>query len=412
VLFKSNDGINFDTANGGDGDIDVLTLNVTGTPKLWWDESVDAFSLTKRLFIGDTQTTASDDPMVNVNRAVNDDVAGNGHCFSDSSTITRGGRVAYNSFDARITVSGVEDYDHFACFQSYPKLGTTGTTTRVYGLYSALSVDAGTVTNTYGVYVSDPIGAGTVTNAYGCYVPQLTKGVNTNYAFYAAGTTWNYFGGHTAIGMAPHLDYSLAIGGAHTLVSNTYKGVRVESSATHNITSFETQATTSGAGVITTQMGLYVRHTHASGGALTNRYDVYLGPASTGGTVGARYGLYVADQTGAGNLTNQYGVYVAALAKGGTLNYALYTAGATPSRFEGPLHFKNVAGPNALADGAVLYATDQADGNSCIHAKTEGGAVVKLYQQEHIADADAGTIVTQFNALLAAIENTGLLAAA
>jgi hypothetical protein len=76
------------------------------------------------------------------------------------------------------------------------------------------------------------------------------------------------------------------------------------------------------------------------------------------------------------------------------------------------LHFKNVAGPNALADGAVLYATDQADGNSCIHAKTEGGAVVKLYQQEHIADADAGTIVTQFNALLAAIENTGLLAAA
>ena len=48
--------IGVDTANGidynppgGDVDVDLITVGVTGTPKLWWDQSADQFALTKPL---------------------------------------------------------------------------------------------------------------------------------------------------------------------------------------------------------------------------------------------------------------------------------------------------------------------------------------------------------------------------
>ncbi len=49
VLFRSADGINFDTAAGDDSDFDIITLDVTGTPKLWWDESENAIICTSAL---------------------------------------------------------------------------------------------------------------------------------------------------------------------------------------------------------------------------------------------------------------------------------------------------------------------------------------------------------------------------
>lgn len=45
----TNDGIDYDP--GGDGDVDLVTVKVTGTPKLWWDESEDEFAITKHLNI-------------------------------------------------------------------------------------------------------------------------------------------------------------------------------------------------------------------------------------------------------------------------------------------------------------------------------------------------------------------------
>lgn len=45
VVAQHADG--FDVTPGSDSDADLLTVNVTGTPKVWWDESEDTFVTTK-----------------------------------------------------------------------------------------------------------------------------------------------------------------------------------------------------------------------------------------------------------------------------------------------------------------------------------------------------------------------------
>lgn len=121
-------------------------------------------------------------------------------------------------------------------------------------------------------------------------------------------------------------------------------------------------------------------------------------------TITNRYGLYVSNVTGGGTVTNQYGIYVEAMTKGATLNYGLYIAGGL-SYFGGGI---------TLAD-AIDFTFNTTTGT-----KIGTGATQKIgfwnatpaVQPAHIADADAGTIVTQFNALLLALEGVGMLAAA
>lgn len=48
-VVKNSNGLDVDTTDGSDGDVDLLTCLVTGTPKLWWDESEDAFVFSKAL---------------------------------------------------------------------------------------------------------------------------------------------------------------------------------------------------------------------------------------------------------------------------------------------------------------------------------------------------------------------------
>lgn len=77
----------------------------------------------------------------------------------------------------------------------------------------------------------------------------------------------------------------------------------------------------------------------------------------TTGSVSNRYCFYVADfnKTGAQTLGNQYGLYVSALTSGGTSNYAVYTAGTTPSFFGGRVGIASlpVAGCQLYIDSAV-----------------------------------------------------------
>jgi hypothetical protein len=137
-----------------------------------------------RMQVGASATRSSDSIMT-ITRDVDDTVAGNGHGFSDSSHVDRsGGAVAYASFDSRILVAGSQNYDHFAGFQAGASIGTSGTTTKHYGLVTILEVTAGVVTNAYDVYGFDPTGAGVITNNYGIYMPDKTKGTTLNYAIY------------------------------------------------------------------------------------------------------------------------------------------------------------------------------------------------------------------------------------
>lgn len=348
VLFKSNDGINFDTADGGDGDIDVLTLNVTGTPKLFWDESNDAFALTKPLFLGDTQTTNSLEPYINVNRAVDGAGGTNAHCFSDSSVITRSNNISYNSYDARIAVGGAANYNHFASFQSAPTLNTAGTTGILYGFVDAPTVSGGTVTNRYGIHMDDVVGDGTVTNNYGIYVEELTKGGTLNYAIKTVGATMSYLEGNIGIGAAPAAYRSICVGGAHA--QTTHYGIEAVFTNAGALVGFSAKGTTTGSGNLSLVMSLYAQMTHDSNGSLANFYGVYCGGVNNGGTTAAAHAIYIADMTGTGAVTAQYGVHVKELTKGGTTNFAIYTEGATPSLFTGPV----TVGGLTLADATNI----------------------------------------------------------
>lgn len=177
------------------------------------------------LHVGGLNANNSADSQILISRSVDDTKSGNGHAFSDSSNITRGGTIGYNSFDGRTTFTGTNNYDHYALFQNgmiYSSSGTinniyslancpvveSGTVTRLYGLYSAPYITGGTVSNVFGAYIANPAGAGTVEASYGVYVQELTKGTGRNYAFWAGGITPSFFGGDVLMGAESALGFS------------------------------------------------------------------------------------------------------------------------------------------------------------------------------------------------------------
>jgi hypothetical protein len=279
---------------------------------------------TSVLYVGDSASSSSVDPMVNVNRDVDDGTSGNGHCFSDSSQITRSGDIAYNSFDGRITVSGTADYAHFASFQSAPIYGSSGTVSIHYGMIDVPTVSGGTITNRYGFYASNPTGAGAITNNYGVYIPAQTKGGTLNLAIATAGTTASAFGGSIVVGelTEPTAGVSIEITGAYA--GATHYGIQTGVSAAGNSVGFDAYNRTYSTGNVTLVMGMQVRPIHGSSGTLATLYGTYTGMTNSGGVVTNCYGHYVADTVGAGTVTNQYGMRIAPLSKGGSLNWGIY----------------------------------------------------------------------------------------
>lgn len=143
------------------------------------------------LHVGDYNQNNSVDAQILISRRVDDDVAGNGHGFSDSSYITRTNSIGYNSYDARVLIGGNTTFDHYAAFQSAPSIAmASGTMANYYGLYDAnINFSSGTLTNDYGFYKATSAGAGTLQKIYGIYIESQTKGTMTNFAIYTAGTT-------------------------------------------------------------------------------------------------------------------------------------------------------------------------------------------------------------------------------
>lgn len=146
-----------------------------------------------KLQIGNGALSNSVDAQVLVARDVDDLISGNGHAFSDSSDVTRGGTIGYNSFDARINIGGVNNFDHYAGFQFSPTYESVGTINNIYGLYAGMSVSSGVVDKYFGVYANNPTGAGVINNNYGVFINTLTKGLN-NWSIYT-GSAASLFGG-------------------------------------------------------------------------------------------------------------------------------------------------------------------------------------------------------------------------
>lgn len=77
-------------------------------------------------------------------------------------------------------------------------------------------------------------------------------------------------------------------------------------------------------------------------------------------------------------------------------------------------HANGTAPTTSPVDCYQLYSNDQVAGNACPHIRTENGAIIKIYQETNIIDADGtlADLTTKFNSLLTKLETIGLLAAA
>ena len=130
----------------------------------------------------------------------------------------------------------------------------------------------------------------------------------------------------------------------------------------------------------------------------------------TGLTIVDRYGLRVDDGIGAGSITNQYGVYIENMAKGGTLNRAIYSAGgasvhggnftiggllvpSTTLDVRGAVTLDGVAASGTPAsDDIVVYNETATD---LLKAKEDNGAVYALtHKHVVIAILDNATAST------------------
>lgn len=152
------------------------------------------------LRIGDQITTNSSDPQVIVARLVDNGAAGNGHCFSDSSTISRGGGISYNSFDGRVAVTGSEDFGHYAAFQSGPTFAGSGSIDNVFSFVASITVDGNDILNNYGQFFSPPtITSGSVRQNWVVYADALPEFTSAppyyNYMLYNSGAARIYTAG-------------------------------------------------------------------------------------------------------------------------------------------------------------------------------------------------------------------------
>lgn len=152
--------------------------------------------LNSKLSVGNRAgATNSFDSVILASRTVDDTVSGNGHCFSDSSLVTRGGNMAYAAYDARFTVTGTEAYNHFAPFQNGMIYGSSGVLGYMYGYVDVPQMTAGAVSYRFGVKVADIVKTGgTLNHNYGIWVDELTAG-GDNYAIRTVGSTPSLFDG-------------------------------------------------------------------------------------------------------------------------------------------------------------------------------------------------------------------------
>lgn len=178
LTFKTTSGVGATGADmhfqvGNNGATEAMTILNNG------NVGIQSTAILAPLTLGSNNVNNSVDAVVLISRAVDTTIAGNGHAFSDSSTLTRTGTIGYNSYDGRITVS--VGLDHYAAFQAIP-IFTSGTTTNYYGLYAGATHTGGTITNWYGVYTGAATsGSGSVGTMNGVYIATPSEVPTTDY---------------------------------------------------------------------------------------------------------------------------------------------------------------------------------------------------------------------------------------
>lgn len=102
-------------------------------------------------------------------------------------------------------------------------------------------------------------------------------------------------------------------------------------------------------------------------GTMANYYGLYDANINfSSGTLTNDYGFYKATSAGAGTLQKIYGIYIESQTKGTVTNFAIYTAGTTPSYFGGALYATNTNSLLGGFDAAIRYT------NTIIARKVNG----------------------------------------
>ena len=205
-----------------------LQLQQTGTVVAGFQKLPATSTNAGTIFYIGAAPGATQDPAISISRSVGTQGSGNAHGIGDTTSIGRGGTMAYASYDSQITFNAAFSYDHFAAFQSRPTYQQTGTITNHYGLYDSVTMNsAGAVlTNRYSVYVQDgAVGAGSITNQYGLYVSSLSAGSTANYGVVVAGNNPSLFGGvvstlTTLVASLPGTAATGMVQGARAAVTN------------------------------------------------------------------------------------------------------------------------------------------------------------------------------------------------
>ena len=176
---------------GGSGVLKIAQLGVGNTAPL------------ALVHVGDRAVNNSTDAEILISRTIAaGSIASNSHGYSDSTNFANTG-YAYNSYDARVNITGTGALDHYAAFQGGQEYNNSNTLPLMYSFFSRPTMTQGTITALYHAYAGDPTYvAGTITTQYGLYVENLTRG-STNYAIYTAGTTASLFGGAVTINGNP-----------------------------------------------------------------------------------------------------------------------------------------------------------------------------------------------------------------
>jgi len=137
-----------------------------------------------------------------------------------------------------------------------------------------------------------------------------------------------------------------------------------------------------------------------SGGTVTHQTAYWArADVSSGSSVTNARGFWMHDSAGVGSPTNQYGLYVDTLTKGTSSNYAVYTAGTTPSYFGGNLLLGATSASRTLH---ISSTTPGAGGIKVVSGNVTSGDVATLEMIGKRSDTNpsgafAGTVALAHN---------------
>ncbi len=269
----------------------------------------------------------------------------------------------------QIGVAGVSASEHASGTKAYvagldgeafhETAGTVSLLTGVGG-FAAMSGASGTVTKMASLYAyANDKSAGTVTNNYGLYVDPQTAGTN-NFAIFTEGTAPSQFGGAIVSGPATSSFGTLlqgylndaenraavlnpASGRASALMGvNQNNGSSINQIGVAGVSASEHAS-----GTKAYVAGLDGEAFHETAGTVSLLTGVggFAAMSGASGTVTKMASLYAyANDKSAGTVTNNYGLYVDPQTAG-TNNFAVFTAGTSPSQFGGAV----ISGMNTVS---------------------------------------------------------------